>query len=382
VTTENLTDSLHRFTVRARDQFHNVDEYLPEIVFEVDATPPAPVIAAPAFGQSVRGGVEIRGLATDARFRSYQVHVRPNGGSAWDSLTTQVRTPVAGGALVAWDTTPLPDGNYELRLSVSDTLGLTGTAQVTVIVDNHAPFADVTTPARVAAATGGDIYTTNSELHLYFPPHAFREDAIVTIAAVSADSVPATLPSGATRVLSGYLIAWNAVALDKPARLEFSTAAIDPNAVTCTLALYGSLDGPTWRRLGGTVDPGAKTIGLAVIEPGRYALYAETSVPGSDPTLSALSFTPRVFSPTGGFADRQVGIGFSLGQTGSVTVRVYNRAGWLVREVASGMTLGPGANLVRWDGRDRAGAVVADGLYLVTVEALGRSQTRTLAVVR
>ena len=89
-----------------------------------------------------------------------------------------------------------------------------------------------------------------------------------------------------------------------------------------------------------------------------------------------------MFSPTGGYADGEVGIGFTLGQSGSVTVRVYNRAGWMVREVASGVALGPGANLVRWDGRDRDGSVVADGLYLVSVEALGRTETRTLAVVR
>jgi flagellar hook assembly protein FlgD len=65
-----------------------------------------------------------------------------------------------------------------------------------------------------------------------------------------------------------------------------------------------------------------------------------------------------------------------------VTVRVYNRAGRLVREVVAGQSFGPGANLVRWDGRDREGSVVADGIYLVTVEALGQTRTQTLAVVR
>ena len=42
----------------------------------------------------------------------------------------------------------------------------------------------------------------------------------------------------------------------------------------------------------------------------------------------------------------------------------------------------PGANLAHWDGRDREGSIVTDGLYLVTVEALGQTRTSTLAVVR
>ena len=53
-----------------------------------------------------------------------------------------------------------------------------------------------------------------------------------------------------------------------------------------------------------------------------------------------------------------------------------------VRELVSGADLPAGANLVRWDGRDCHGAVVADDLYLVTIEALGERETRTLAVVR
>jgi flagellar hook assembly protein FlgD len=42
----------------------------------------------------------------------------------------------------------------------------------------------------------------------------------------------------------------------------------------------------------------------------------------------------------------------------------------------------PGASLVRWDGRDRAGIPVSDGLYLVSVQAHGLTQRKTIAVVR
>jgi flagellar hook assembly protein FlgD len=92
--------------------------------------------------------------------------------------------------------------------------------------------------------------------------------------------------------------------------------------------------------------------------------------------------TPRVFSPRGAFASDEAAISFSLGRSGPVTVKVYNRAGRLVREVTSGQQMNAGANLVRWDGRDSAANIVQDGVYLVVVEALGQKETETLAIVR
>jgi flagellar hook assembly protein FlgD len=77
-----------------------------------------------------------------------------------------------------------------------------------------------------------------------------------------------------------------------------------------------------------------------------------------------------------------VAIGFTLGRSAPVTARVYNRAGRLVREVVSGEKMGPGSALLRWDGRDHTGITVADGLYLVTVEAMGHTQRKTIAVVK
>ena len=103
---------------------------------------------------------------------------------------------------------------------------------------------------------------------------------------------------------------------------------------------------------------------------------------GSEGGLTDLSFTPRVFSPSGSFADDEIRIGFMLGRSGSVTAKVYNRAGRLVKELASGLAANAGVNLLRWDGRDSDGIEVPDGLYLVTVDALGETQTSTLAVVR
>ena len=399
----NLSDGVHTLEATSRDYVTNVDPFPPEATFEVDATPPAPLLTSPAFGAVVRGALQVRGSADDARLQDYRVEVRLAGARSWDppiaALLAQSSVSVRDGPLATWDTSPLADGLYDLRLSATDSLGLTGSSQVTVVVDNHAPFADVTAPTIVSSSTGGNVFTTNAEAHLYFPPHAFEKDAVVTVTPAVDPSVPArTLPAGTIQLLGGYDIEWGGAPLMKPARLEFSYATGGAGAAAASrgaagsdaggarqaaehLALYRSSNG-TWERIGGTTDPSAARVSLAITAPGTYALFVETGVISGPGTLSSLAFTPRVFSPTGGFADRELGISFTLGRAAPVTVRVYSRSGRLIREVVAGQTMNAGANLVRWDGRDRNGGYAADGMYLVTVEALGWTERKTLAVVR
>jgi len=381
----DIPDGVHTFRVRARDLDHNLEQRPRTWTFEVDATPPAATIASPAFGEAVRGRVAIQGRAQDARFKEYRLDVRPAGSVSWDAPQTMRlgggQVPVSQGLLAEWDTNASPDGPYELRLSVVDTLGLVGSSIVEVVVDNHAPWAQETTPALIRAAAGGDVYTTNGEVHLYFPPRAFPQDARVSISALDTSSVPASLPSGATRIHAGYSMSWGEMRLEKPGAMEFAlppAAALSPGNAP---ALFFSGDGLEWLHSGGTFDAQSRRLAATIREPGRYAVFAGSASVGAG-VLSALSLVPRVFSPQGGFAARDVAIGFTLGRAGPVTIRVYNRAGRLVRTVIGGLPLEAGANLVRWDGRDEDAAIVPDGIYLVAVEALGETQRRTLAVVR
>jgi len=377
-----LPDGIHRLEGRCRDSLANTDLTPANVTFEIDATPPTPVIQAPSFGQPLRGTVAVLGTTVDARFKSYIVAVRPAGNASWDSLA-QSPSQVNNGILANWNTTSFADGLYDLRLSVTDSLFLTGTAQVAVVVDNNFPFAEETTPAVVTAASGGDLFTTKQEVHLYFPPHAFDKDALVSIA--QAESESDTLPSGAVQVLPAYDISWGGGTLRKPAtmRVAFSGAGstvAGPRGAFEHLSVYDSAGSSGWERLGGTV--GNADVALTITQPGRYALFVESGVISGSGTLGALAFTPSVLSQKGAFADREVGISFTLGRPAPVTVRVYSRSGRLIREVVSGQSMNAGANLVRWDGRDRSGEFAVDGLYLVTVEALGRTERKTLAVVR
>jgi ligand-binding sensor domain-containing protein len=377
-----LSDGYHTFEVTARDAVGNVDSTPAVFTFEVDASPPVPIVISPVFGGAVRDSIAIQGTAADARFAEYVLDVRIAGSSSWDVLK-ESGTPVTEGALGGWNTALVPDGDYELRLSVSDTLGLTGTALIRVEVDNESPWAWETSPVMISASSGGDVYSTDNRVHMYFPPHALANDASVSVTPADEGSVPDTLAGGAQSVSAGYEVSWESIELGKLATLRMALME-DGNErpLRSVLALYVLEDGEGWQRLGGTVESDGASISAAIELEGTYAVFSDSGGPAPGGGLSALSFTPRVFSPSGSFANTEVAISFTLGRAGPVTAKVYNRAGRLVDELVSRLQMNAGANVVRWDGRDGDGAEVPDGLYLVAIDALGETQVRTLAVVR
>jgi hypothetical protein len=166
------------------------------------------------------------------------------------------------------------------------------------------------------------------------------------------------------------------VPLAKPAITEFSLDGIPPGGA----AVYRSITGGGWVHAGGTIE--RQVVTLAVSEAGRYALFAGGSPPEAGSRVSSLSFSPRVFSPRHTFAADNVAIGFTLGRAAPVTVRIYNRAGRLVRELTANAEFPAGSNVVRWNGLDRGGVPAADGIYVVAVEASGETRRGTVAIVR
>jgi len=375
---KGLADGVHSFVVKARDALLQEDPSPDIAYFEVDATAPAPVLTTPVFGQPVRDSLAIVGSVDDLRFRSYRILVRPQGASSW--LAPEARELAASslkihdGVLAGWNTRPLSDGNYELRAEVTDTLGLVGSTTIVVQVDNVAPFASQTSPAKISAATGGDVYTLNREVHLYVPPHAFPEDAVVTIAALPAAELPDSLPDGARRRSPGWSISWGDQSLSKRVIVDLRLGG----AANGALSLRRRDSAGQWSVVGGTTNAGLLSSTLS--EAGVYAAFSGNT-PEVGSGVSSLSLTPRVLSRTR-FAGGEIGIGFVLGRAAPVSVWIYDRAGREVRELAHDSELPAGANLLRWDGRGRDGAVVGDGLYLVAVSALGERRTQPLAVLR
>lgn len=381
----DLPDGVHSLRVRARDLLHHVDPTPATATFEVAGTPPAPVITSPVFRQPVRDTLVVRGTATAPRFRSLRVDLRPAGASSWEppvaTTLAQSLTPVTDGVLARLGTTGLPDGDYELRLAVQDTLGLTGFALVTFIVDNVAPWAAQTTPALVSALDGGDVYTTNREAHVYIPPRALARDAVVHLDPLAPSAVPDTLPDGAIRVAPGFAVGMEGVPLEKTAALDLAVAG-DAAPPGTRLTLYVAGQDGVWQRLGGTADAAAARLATPFSAAGSYAIFAAPAGASVAGAALTLSLTQRVFSSRGALANPSFRIGFVLARAGAVRVTIHNRAGRLVRVVMSGETLGPGTNLVSWDGRDQDRHDVDAGLYFVTVEALGETRTQTLGVVR
>ena len=80
------------------------------------------IITAPAPGTDVEGTVELIGTADVPNFGFFKYEVTPLGTENWATVSAG-RTAVRNGRLGEWDTTTLANGDYFLRLVVTDNVG-------------------------------------------------------------------------------------------------------------------------------------------------------------------------------------------------------------------------------------------------------------------
>jgi hypothetical protein len=106
------------------------------------------VITSPPSGAVVFGQVEIRGSASIPDAEWYKVEVAPRGTEGWNVIGDIVNNTVINGRLAIWNTTTVPDGLYDLRLTVVDHTGNYPCRDQTVvrgvIVQNRRPTATPT----------------------------------------------------------------------------------------------------------------------------------------------------------------------------------------------------------------------------------------------
>ncbi|HKA25575.1 MAG TPA: two-component regulator propeller domain-containing protein, partial [Candidatus Eisenbacteria bacterium] len=377
-----LLDGPHEVRVWAQDRALNVTPAAATIDFEVDATPPQPRLAKPAFGDVVRGVTPIVPIVDEPRFAKWTLDLRRAGSedpalNPWSTLGTSTTPPTSGVALLQWDTKPYLDGVYELRFSVADTLGLVGYAIVNVTVDNLSPGDQVTSPARIDNTNGGRVFTLNAEVELYFPPHSLDEDRIVTIDTVA--TAPATLPPGASGLVAAWHVTPAGFETRKPVTLTFDEKFFAQGGAGSDLAVFAVNSDGGYSYLGGSTDAAhgtlvttASVLGDFVVARGLF-----TGLAGSGRSLDV---QPRAFSPNGTTFDNRAAISFNLETAEGARVFVYDRSGRLVKRVHDG-PLAAGRNVVYWDGKDGNGDPAPSGLYLVAVEVGGKSDVRSVAVV-
>ena len=150
------------------------------------------------------------------------------------------------------------------------------------------------------------------------------------------------------------------------------------------------LSGSTWTRLGGTVSEGQ--IRVPITDLSVYGLFEDSGTTAGSATILNIEFSNRAFTPRragqGAGARRQASvltqttdISFDLTASATVRIEVYNRTGQLQTILEPGRQMNAGRNIVSWDGFDHDGDRVRSGLYIVSIEADGEREQKTVAVV-
>ena len=107
------------------------------------------LISAPRSGSTVRGDVEVFGSASIDRFQFYKVEFSPLANpDAWAATSQVIRRPILNGRLDVWNSRAVPDGLYNLKLTVVDDRAQEVCRAVVtqVQVANRAPVATDTPP--------------------------------------------------------------------------------------------------------------------------------------------------------------------------------------------------------------------------------------------
>jgi hypothetical protein len=111
---------------------------------------------------------------------------------------------------------------------------------------------------------------------------------------------------------------------------------------------------------------------------GHYETLPDRELPGDEKTADrpeVLTLYPNPFAST-------TRISFVMPDPGGrVSVRIYNLAGRLVRELGEDV-VAPGLYEIEWDATDAAGRPVAAGVYFYHIEAPGLLEQRKAVVVR
>jgi hypothetical protein len=222
-------------------------------------------------------------------------------------------------------------------------------------------------------------------LWLYLPPAALAEGSSISLKPVVVDTNAVAEQIKSLRFMN---IAFRLVPESKNTTLSdkrpvtlaiFYHDTVAQNFEQHRLAIY-RYEG-RWILQGGAVAASRHAITTTITQLDTFALFvnlSDNTAPKGEITFGNLAAQPRMLSPH--FAE-MVTISFDLGQPTNVTAKIYNLAGRLVQRLCENQPMPPGRNALEWDGHDRDGKPCPSGIYLICVQAHGRTATKTVMVV-
>ena len=128
----------------------------------------------------------------------------------------------------------------------------------------------------------------------------------------------------------------------------------------------------------GTVDVTLSIDGVSTVLPNAFTY---SSISGAGPGALPVRLELAQNGPNPFAAAQGTEIRFNLPAAGVAMLDVFDTRGRLVKRLASGVQPA-GMRMVRWDGRDNSGRVVAGGVYLYRLRAAGREIVRRMNLVR
>ena len=145
--TTGVADGLYDMRALATDNAGNTSASAVQTNRRIDNSGPVVAITNPIAGR-IRGVVSLDGTATDPAGVSLVTFEYRQGAGAWQLICSD---PTASYTCGTIDTNVVADGNYDVRMSATDTLGhQTISPTMAVIIDNTGP-----TATSVQAANGG-----------------------------------------------------------------------------------------------------------------------------------------------------------------------------------------------------------------------------------
>ena len=133
-----LSDDTYTYQINATEPFSGVTTTSVTGTVKVDTTYPAAAISSPAADALITGSIDlyIIGTAADADIASYMVEYAQGATPATWTLIHSSSGSITEGILATWSTMNVENGDYTIRLTVTDKAGNFSARTIFVTVDN------------------------------------------------------------------------------------------------------------------------------------------------------------------------------------------------------------------------------------------------------